>query len=283
MRLTSTFLGSSVNRPSLYAVLNDFKREKISKVKKAVSAYKKSRESKELTDHFCQFFHAAMATSNNDLDKCYRIRHEVYCEEMKYLPTTDTKLETTDVDAHSLHCTIQHKLSQHYAGTVRLVYIENEDHKLPIEQFCEDSITDTEFHPGAFERDQICEISRLAVPASFRRRKMDQFKNASTGGINEYEYSEKDLRCFPFVAIGLYLAAGAAALRINRPHVYVMMEPRLARNLKFVGISSRKIGETVEYHGVRAPYYINVHEFKRQLKAGFKTMLKKIGKQLYEA
>ncbi|MEY8216638.1 MAG: hypothetical protein RPR97_19405 [Colwellia sp.] len=41
-------------------------------------------------------------------------------------------------------------------------------------------------------------------------------------------------------------------------HVYVMMEPRLARCIKFIGINFHKLGEAVDYHGLRAPTnYIN--------------------------
>jgi len=251
-------------------------------INKTVDGIKKAKEARVLADHFCQFFQASVAKEQADFDKCFRIRHQVYCEEMSYLPQSDNYLETDAADLHSLHCTLQHQFSKHFAGTVRLVYTKGDHQKLPVEEFCMDSITDEKFHPKMFNRDEICEISRLAVPASFRRRKMDQFINAATGGINEYEYSEEELRCFPFVAIGLYLAAGAAALRTGRPHVFVMMEPRLARNMQFVGIKFRQIGDTVNYHGKRAPYYINAHDFKRQLKAGFKEMLAKIDKQVYE-
>ncbi|MFC4700130.1 PEP-CTERM/exosortase system-associated acyltransferase [Glaciecola siphonariae] len=281
MRPNSIFFDVGLNGLSLRGSFKKFKQENLKKMSTAIENYKKAREAKELTAHFCQFFNASIAKSASELDKCFRIRHEVYCEEMGYLPLCDDKLERTHVDEHSLHCTIQHKLSKHFAGTVRLVYTQSEDQKLPVEQFCINSITDTAFHPSNFPREEICEISRLAVPASFRRRKMDKFKNAATGGINEYEYSEEELRCFPFVAIGLYLAAGAAALRTNRSHVFVMMEPRLARNMQFVGISFKQIGETVNYHGKRAPYYINAHDFKRELKSAFKNMLGNIDQQLY--
>lgn len=283
MRPQNTFFELGSTSAAFFSAFKKFKTENLSKVTKAIEVYKKTREARELTDHFCEFFKSTLATEAEQLNKCYRIRHEVYCEEMGYLPICDDQLEKTSVDKHSIHCTIQHKLSHHFAGTVRLVYTEGNEQKLPVEQFCGESISDTMFHPDAFPRDQICEISRLAVPASFRRRRMDKFKNAATGGINEYEYSEQEMRCFPFVAIGLYLAAGAAALKTNRPHVFVMMEPRLARNMQFVGITFKQIGETVNYHGKRAPYYINAHDFKRQLKSGFKQMLKRIDSQLYPA
>jgi len=55
-----------------------------------------------------------------------------------------------------------------------------------------------------------------------------------------------------------------------------MMEPRLARNMGFVGIKFRQIGPVVDYHGRRAPYYINAELLHAHLARGFKMMLKNI-------
>ncbi len=151
---------------------------------------------------------------------------------------------------------------------------------LPIEKFCSDSITHETLHPKLFPREQICELSRLAVPAEYRRRQIDQFSGAATGVINQEVYSEKELRCFPFIAVGLYLAAASTVLNHNISHTYVMMEPRLARSMSFIGIKFEKIGPTIDYHGKRAPYYINPHLFFTHLSLGFKSMFNNIIKQL---
>ena len=160
--------------------------------------------------------------------------------------------------------------------------IEKEDQLLPIEKFCLDSITDEKLHPSRFNRKEICEISRLAVKADFRRRKTDQFKGSGTGVIQESSYSEVELRCFPFIAIGLYMAAATMAIDTGIRHVYVMMEPRLARSMKFVGIKFHQLGEPIDYHGLRAPYYINPEMFLSNLSPGFKNLYKAIEHDISE-
>ena len=52
-----------------------------------------------------------------------------------------------------------------------------------------------------------------------------------------------------------------------------MMEPRLARSMRFVGIKFDQIGPVVEYHGKRAPYYINLNLLTKSLRPGFAKML----------
>jgi N-acyl amino acid synthase of PEP-CTERM/exosortase system len=63
-------------------------------------------------------------------------------------------------------------------------------------------------------------------------------------------------------------------------HVYVMMEPRLARSMKFVGINFVQLGEAIDYHGLRAPYYINATIFMENLSPGFKCLYKEIYKEI---
>jgi N-acyl amino acid synthase of PEP-CTERM/exosortase system len=64
-------------------------------------------------------------------------------------------------------------------------------------------------------------------------------------------------------------------------HAFVMMEPRLARSMKFVGIKFVQIGEPIEYHGLRAPYYINPEIFLENLSSGFKSLFKEIQKDIH--
>jgi N-acyl amino acid synthase of PEP-CTERM/exosortase system len=166
------------------------------------------------------------------------------------------------------------------AGTVRLITSSCAEELLPIEKFCSHAIQDTEFAPHLFPRQDICEISRLAVLADFRRRQIDNFNGAATGAINIDEYSTRELRCFPYIAICLYLAAASTAFRTNKKHAFVMMEPRLARSMTFVGICFKQLGEPVEYHGQRAAFYINKEMLFDNLSPGYKKLLKSIEKDL---
>ncbi|MCU4675567.1 PEP-CTERM/exosortase system-associated acyltransferase [Catenovulum sp. 2E275] len=248
-------------------------------IKKAMK-YFVNREVDSIATHFSQFLIPRLAYTQEMQNEVFKIRHNVYCDELSFLEKHTSGLETDGFDSHSLHCAIEHKPTQSFAGTVRLVYSPNAQKKLPIEAFCINSISKDEVHPSDFPRDQIFEISRLAIPAHFRRRNTDKFKGSATGVINEQVYSEDELRCFPFIAIGLYLSAAALSQHQGMEHCFVMMEPRLARSLKFVGIPFRQIGPAVEYHGKRAPYYITNTIFMNSLSSGFKKLFFSIEDEL---
>lgn len=246
---------------------------------KYVIQKKADNEAIVIANHFSEFLKPVLADQDEDRIEAFKIRHNVYCEELKFEPEYETRLETDDFDQHAYHCLIKHKVSETSAGTVRIVYSSNEDEVLPLEKYCLDSIDHPTLNPKTFARSEICEISRLAVPAEFRRRKTDKFDGAATGAINEDVYSEKELRCFPFIAVGLYLSAASVTIEKGINHVFVMMEPRLARSMKFVGINFQQIGPVVDYHGKRAPYHIDPHSLYETLSPGFKVLFANIEKQ----
>lgn len=252
----------------------------IASIQKGYRNFLKLREANRISSHFSEYFLPVIATQEAMRREVFSIRHRVYCAELHFEPMQDDAMEQDEFDAYSTHCLLKHVATDAFAGTVRIVRPTQESELLPLEKYCNDSITHETLHPKLFPRDQICEISRLAVPSEYRRRKSDQFGGAATGVINQEIYSEKELRCFPFIAVGLYLAAASAVLSHNIAHTYVMMEPRLARSMSFIGIKFEKIGPTIDYHGQRAPYYINPHLFFTHLSPGFKSMFNNIIKQL---
>ena len=229
-----------------------------------------------IASHFASFFKPDVSNAKSSVEASFAIRHLVYAEELKLEPENERKLETDEFDAQSIHCLIQHVATQRFAGTVRIIRSTTPAEKLPIEKYCEHSISNEQLHPSNFAREDIVEISRLAVPSEFRRRQMDQFDGAATGGINEATYSEKELRCFPFIAIGLYLTATAVLMQHNIHHCYVMVEPRLARSMRLVGLAFEQIGPVVDYHGKRAPFFINPMQVRDALRPGFKDLLETI-------
>jgi N-acyl amino acid synthase of PEP-CTERM/exosortase system len=239
-------------------------------------SYLKSREATKICQHFSHFFAFEVAVNDELKSKVYGLRHKVYCDELHYEDARPNGMETDEFDTFSDYCLIKHFSSDSYAGTVRIVNPKQDGELLPIQKYCSDTITEHQFHPDNFGIDEICEISRLAVPDEFRRRRIDKFAGAATGNINRHTYSEKELRCFPFIAIGLYFAAASLALQLGKKHAYVMMEPRLARNMRLVGIDFVQIGPVVSYHGRRAPFYINADLLYKNLNSGFKYMLNHI-------
>ena len=247
--------------------------------KKAISM-KASSTAGDIANHFTKFLQPQVASTPALRDEVFRIRHNVYCEELAFEETNKYGQEKDDFDDQSIFSMIKHIPTNNYTSCVRIVLSSCADELLPIEKYCLSSITDKKLHPRNFKREEICEISRLAVKADFRRRKIDKFKGSATGVINESAYSENELRCFPFIAISLYMSSAILALNSGIRHIFVMMEPRLARSMKFVGVNSIQLGEAIEYHGTRAPYYIDPIDFRDNLSPGFKNLYKTIEKDI---
>jgi N-acyl amino acid synthase of PEP-CTERM/exosortase system len=248
----------------------------IGDITKKIASMKVNHDANNIAEHFTQFLEPQVAVNDTLKEEAFKIRHNVYCEELAFEDIKEGGQEKDEFDEQSIFSLIKHKPSSIYTSCVRVVQIKAEGQLLPIEKFCLDSITNKELHPNNFLRNEICEISRLAVKSDFRRRKADKFKGSGTGVIEENSYSEVELRCFPFIAIGLYMAAATMAIDTGIKHVYVMMEPRLARSMKFVGIKFLPLGEPIDYHGLRAPYYINPEIFLANLSPGFKNLYKAI-------
>ncbi|GLX82080.1 hypothetical protein theurythT_15320 [Thalassotalea eurytherma] len=244
----------------------------IGDVTKKVASMKANSDAQNIAAHFTQFLQPVFADTPELKEEVFKIRHNVYCEELGFEPIRPNGMETDEFDEQSMFAMIKHKPSDSYASCVRIVRAANEGELLPIEKYCAAAIENPKLDPRNFDRKEVCEISRLAVRAEFRRRRTDQFTGSATGVISEHSYSETELRCFPFIAIGLYMVAASMAIDSGIRHVYVMMEPRLARSMKFVGIKFEALGTPVEYHGTRGPYYINPDIFLNNLTPGFKSL-----------
>jgi N-acyl amino acid synthase of PEP-CTERM/exosortase system len=87
------------------------------------------------------------------------------------------------------------------------------------------------------------------------------------------------MRYFPFIAVSLYFAATSAVRYHKIKYAVVMMETRLARLLKISGINFIQLGETMEYHGQRALFYIEP-TFIDALKPELKELYQSVDQQL---
>lgn len=245
------------------------------------SAELASNDAVVISDYFSRYLKPHIAYSETVKQQVYKLRHQVYCEELQYEKTNASQLELDEFDARAIHCVVQHLSSNTLAGTLRLIPTNSCDELLPLEKFCAHAITHPELNPNNFLRHQVCEISRLAVPAVFRKRQTDQFAGSATGVINELTFSTEELRYFPYIAISLYLSAIAICRKTRCFHVFVMMEPRLARSLDFVGIHFTQIGPVIDYHGQRAAYYVDARALRKELSLGYKKFLQMIERELF--
>ena len=240
-----------------------------------------SDEAEAIAKHFSQYLKPQLAQSELLKQQVYQLRHQVYCEELHYEDINPAHIEQDEFDARAVHCFIRHLSSNTMAGTLRLITTHNNNELLPMEKFCQQSITDEQLTPRNFLPHQICELSRLAVPLAFRKRQVDQFSGGATGAINEQVFSTEELRFFPYIAISLYMSAIAMCYKTRRVHIFVMMEPSLARSLNFVGIHFTQIGPLVEYHGKRAAFYIDARKVRKTLSPGYRKLLAIIETELF--
>jgi N-acyl amino acid synthase of PEP-CTERM/exosortase system len=216
------------------------------------------RESSSLSASFHDYFEVLEADTASLKDEVYRIRYEVYCRELAYEDASHfpDHRERDEFDPIARHCLLRHRSSGEFAGCVRLIAHSalDESARLPFEKHCWQSLDPALMFDLRARGVRYGEISRLAVPARFRRRKGEQGNPIGTG---DESGQENDQRRSPHIALGLYMAAASVGLEAGLEGVFAMMEPRLARHLKRFGIEFQQAGGVMEYHGQRAAYYIS--------------------------
>lgn len=220
----------------------------------------------DLTTSFQKYFMVILADTPELRDEVYRIRYAVYCDELRYEPPKDNPggLEKDIYDNHSWHCLLLHRPSNQLAGCVRLVYHDpgNIQTPLPFEARFKNILYPDYTDKMPPNRGNFGEISRLAVPNNFRRRKSDD--GALLGDTSIQAATSQGQRKFPYIPLGLYLAAAAVGVELGLD-AFAIMEPRLARHLKRFGIVFQQAGEIIEYRGKRAPFYIDHNELLKTL------------------
>ena len=216
----------------------------------------------ELYKAFHEYFEIVMADTPELLEEVYRIRYQVLCIE-KRLPGFDSAnysngLETDSYDSHSSHVLLKYRPTGKYIGTVRLILFDpmNPDKLLPIEMYAQ--LDPKLCGMSEMSRQQIAEISRFVVISQFDRRKSER-RNLETRTSGDGEKANRnDRRSTPHLA--LVLMAGVVRMCTNsgvRTWLSVM-DPALNRLLSYFGLGFEPIGPTVEYHGIRQPYYMKI-------------------------
>ncbi|MBP8144310.1 PEP-CTERM/exosortase system-associated acyltransferase [Pseudorhodoferax sp.] len=208
---------------------------------------------RNLGDSFQQYFEITPALSQDDREDVFRIRHEVYCRDLGWEPLRADGMETDAFDAQSVHCLLRHRGSGMLVGCTRLILADATQPQalLPFEESCAEVIDRRIADPAALPREQVAEVSRLAVMRDFRQRKGEQ-QSALAVGADDFEPRGPQSR-FPFIPVSLYLCAAAIALRLGREYCFVLTEPRLAAHFSRIGFDIQTIGGVIEHRGERAP------------------------------
>lgn len=214
-----------------------------------------------LLARFMDEFSFSLALSPQEKQRIYRLRHDIYCEELGYEEPTDrqNRLEYDVYDQTAIHCLIEHRRTGLAAACTRLVMPHRECppplDKLPLESYGGRSLTHPLLHPQKLPTGSYYEISRLAVARAFRTR----IKGGEVPGIsdNPHEFTQEERETFSLLVSGLFLAGYALGRMSGKNLAFAMMEPRLPRLLSMSGFHFVKVGETIDFHGKRSAYCIN--------------------------
>lgn len=228
-----------------------------------------------IAKNFNQFFQIKFADTKLLREEAFKIRYGVYCDELGWEPENVLQMETDDCDDYAYHCLLKHKRTGVYAGCVRLVIppVQIPDLALPFEKNCLHSARKEVLDSTKLTRGSFGEISRLAVLTSFRRRKREKKAPFIINAVNSGTiYTEEEHRQFPNIAMGLYIAAVALADICNHVGSFVMMEPKLNRRLKRFGLPFEQIGDEIDYHGMRAMFFLSRNNFCSQLTPELKEL-----------
>jgi len=212
------------------------------------------------------------------LEEVFRLRHQVYCEELGFEPQRASRLEHDEYDKRAIHCLLLHKASKTYIGCSRLILADPDDPEapFPFESACGDSLRWSFDSPPETGRKNYAEVSRMAIIAKFRH--IPKKEVAVAVGLKEdfYDGDEDERHLFPSISLGLYLAMTAIVLNRGLKGVFAMMEPRLARRLRRLGLHFEQVGEAVEHHGLRGPFLIHCDSILTTLKPDCLALLGKI-------
>jgi len=203
---------------------------------------------------FLNEFSASIAAGNlHTRDEVAKLRYHVFCQEFEFEPANKQQRELDHCDDYAEFALIKSARDQQAAGCLRVIMPKHDDQLLPMEQHCRQAIERSHFNLAGLPREEICEVSRLAVHADFRG---DSLKNRSMSASQK----KKTNQYASLVSVSLLAMAAMIAQKHGRQHVLSMMEPRLARGLRLGGIPVKQAGDVVEYHGKRAPFYVTADD-----------------------
>ncbi|QJR00175.1 PEP-CTERM/exosortase system-associated acyltransferase [Halomonas sp. PGE1] len=246
------------------------------------TSWKNREATDQLLARFVKEFRFCLATSPQDKKRIFRLRYDVYCEELGYEEPADSAngLEFDAYDQHAIHCLIEHRRTGLTAACTRLVMpnpsLPAPLDRLPLETYGGQSLTHPVLHPERLDKATYYEISRLAVARIFRSRIQDTEVPGIT--TNPHEFSASERETFPFLVSGLFLAGYALGRMSGKEIAFAMMEPRLPRLLAMAGFHFTKVGETIEFHGQRSAYCIT----REQADAGMQLALAPLYRHIQE-
>ena len=202
----------------------------------------------------------------SDLSTVCQLRYQVYVNECGFEKAEDHPggLEKDEYDQHSIHLYACSKHSEDVVGVARLIL--GSERSLPIESH----FSIHQLPPGV-RREQTAEVSHLAISKEFRCRALERVFGSAEQGVGKQTPLRKEnirdlrRRCEHQLVRGLYLSLYRESKIRELTHLFTIMSKGLQMILKRWGICFEQIGPARDYHGIRAPYLINIKDIERSL------------------
>ncbi len=213
----------------------------------------------KLHKNFQKFFRIVPALTDELTEQAYRIRHQVYCEELGWEDVRDDGMETDEYDPQSMHCLLQNVITEEYVGCIRTIRNNPNDPMapLPFQLSCSETLNPGIPDPKQQAEQAIAEVSRLAVIGKYRRRPNEQ---GTAVKISSEDYGTFQRPRFPYIPVGLYMGMLEMARRNGINTLYILTEPSLAGHFCKLGGRLEAVGGAIEHRGTRMPYRMDIAE-----------------------
>ena len=217
-----------------------------------------------LAANFERNFSMLLADSEPLRDRVFQLRCQVFCNELGYGMDQRDGLEADSYDPRSIHCLLHHRPSGTDAGCVRLVQPMERGGGLPFEKFGLRYVDRHLLDWKQLDPTRCCELSRLAVAATFRRRRGEAEHADGVAAVEDINTSNAHRR-FPFIAISLYYAMIAMILERGYENIFLVIEPRLQRHVARYGIRLQQVSPEFDYFGQRAVFHTDREQLHQEM------------------
>jgi N-acyl amino acid synthase of PEP-CTERM/exosortase system len=220
----------------------------------------------------------SFAADDDDLDRLFALRYQVYCLERAFLPPGDypSGLERDEYDAFSTHIAA-YSLADILVGAIRLV-TPPDGGRFPFQAHCTRLFAGRPRPP-----DRECaELSRLVISKLYRRRAGDTVFGVSSQLLEDrppppnafdrrkaQRGGNERRNLQPDILLGIFRQAYWHCQRQGIGHLYMALEKPLVRLLeRLFYFSLEPIGEPVDYYGPVIPCVLPMERFDQALSHG---------------
>lgn len=228
-------------------------------------------------NNFFEKFDVRLADSDADKQEIYKLRHDVFLQELGYelsgIP--DEKQERDDYDNNAIYVMVIRRETQQIVGSARIVvpqtHLVGRLSYLPVENYCGRELASKNVSLSDISREQLCEISRIVVARQFRKRTDLAGNDLQDAGLNAVNR---------LISIALFVSSAALLETMGRPHVMGFIEKKFARLLRGTGMKIERISPFHDICGLRAAYYGNTHDSLSHVSPLFSQMYELVKKRL---